>query len=93
MIKIEILQVPGCPLVDRVRVTVRRALDRCGVRAEIEELVGDYPSPTLLINGQDVTGHQWGDCTACRLDVPTEDQVVAPLVRNHACNRPEGGTI
>jgi hypothetical protein len=58
MTKIEILQVPGCPMVDRVRETVRRALDRCRVRAEIEELVGDYPSPTLLINGQDVTGRQ-----------------------------------
>jgi len=82
--KIEILKVPGCPMVDRVRATVRRALDRCWVRAEIEELVGDYPSPTLLIDGQDVTGHQWGECSACRLDLPTEDQVVAAIVRNHA---------
>jgi hypothetical protein len=82
MTRIVILQVPGCPMVERVRETVQRALKRCGVRAEIEDLVGDYPSPTLLINGQDVTGAQWGDCSACRLDLPTEDQVVAALVRN-----------
>jgi hypothetical protein len=79
MTKIEILQVPGCPMVDRVRETVRRALDRYRVQAEIEERVGDYASPTLLINGQDVTGRQSGDCSACRLDLPTEDQVVAAL--------------
>jgi hypothetical protein len=69
-------------MVERVRQTVRRALERCGVRTEIEDLVGDYPSPTLLINGQDVTGSQSGDCSACRLDLPTEDQVIAALVRN-----------
>jgi hypothetical protein len=82
MTRIVILQVPGCPMVGRVRETVRRALEQCRVRAEIEDLVGDYPSPTLLINGQDVTGRQWGDCSACRLDLPTEDQVMAALVRN-----------
>lgn len=83
MTRIEILQVPGCRNVDRVRETVRRALERCSVRAEIEELVGDYASPTLLINGRDVTGHQWGDCSACRLDLPTEEQVMAALVRDY----------
>jgi hypothetical protein len=87
MIRIEIKQVPGCPNVDRVRETVRRALEWCRVRAEIEERVGDYPSPTVLINGQDVTGRQLGDCISCRLDLPTEDQVVAALVRNHADGR------
>jgi hypothetical protein len=82
MTRIVILQVPGCPMVERVRETVRRALEQCRVRAEIDDLVGDYPSPTLLINGQDVTGSQSSDCCACRLDLPTEDQVIAALVRN-----------
>jgi hypothetical protein len=80
--RIVILQVPGCPMVEGLRETVRRALERCKVRAEIEDLVGDYPSPTLLINGLDVTGSQWADCSVCRLDLPTEDQVIAALVRN-----------
>lgn len=76
---IVLLQVPGCPLADRVRQTVRRVLARCEVRAEIVERVGDYPSPTLLIDGRDVTGRRPGVCSACRLDLPTEEQVVAAL--------------
>jgi hypothetical protein len=80
--RVVILQVPECPMVDRARETVRRALERIRVQAEIEELVGDYPSPTVLINGQDVTRAQWGDHSACRLDLPTEDQVIAALHGN-----------
>lgn len=78
-VRIQILQVPGCPLVGRVRETVQRVLARGRVRAEIEELVGDYPSPSLLIDDRDVTGRSPGECSACRLDLPTEDQVVAAL--------------
>jgi hypothetical protein len=78
--RIEILQVPGCPLVERVRETARRVLAQSGLRAEIEDLVGDYPSPTLLVDGRDVTGRRLGECSACRLDLPTEDQVLAALL-------------
>ena len=37
-------------MLGRVRQTVRRALARYPVRAEIEEMVGDYPSPTGSAN-------------------------------------------
>ena len=47
------------------------------------ELLGEGQSLTLLINGQDVTGRQLGECISCRLDLPTEDQVVAALGCNH----------
>ena len=76
---IELLHVPDCPLVDRVRKTAWRALDRSGIRAEIVELVGDYPSPTLLVGGRDVTGRDAGECSCCRLDLPTEEQILAAL--------------
>jgi hypothetical protein len=78
--RIEILQVPGCPLVDRVRETVQRVLAQSGIRGEIQELVGDYPSPTLLVDGRDVTGRRLGEWSACRLDLPTEEQVLAALL-------------
>lgn len=81
MARIEILQVPECPLVGQVRDTVRRALEQCRVRAEVEERVGDYPSPTLLVDGRDVTGRELSDCGACRLDLPSEEQVLAALCR------------
>lgn len=80
--RITILQVSGCPLVGRVRETVQKALTHCGIWEEIGEVVGDYPSPTLLIDGRDVTGRAGGECSACRLDLPSEKQVVAALRRN-----------
>lgn len=84
---IELLHVPNCPLVDRVRETARHALDRSGIRAEITEFVGDYPSPTLLVGGRDVTGRDAGGCSCCRLDLPTEEQVLAALHRALAKER------
>ncbi|MBO0838514.1 MAG: hypothetical protein J2P28_23780 [Actinobacteria bacterium] len=77
--RIQILHVPDCANVDRVRETVRRALGRARIPAEVEELVGAYPSPTLLIDGVDVTGRAPEMCTCCRLDLPTEEQVLAAL--------------
>jgi hypothetical protein len=81
-IRIQILHVPDCPLVDRVREVVRQALVRTKVQAAVEERVGDYPSPTLLIDGRDVTGRPPSSGIACRLDLPTEQQVRAALARN-----------
>jgi hypothetical protein len=80
--RIQILHVPACPLVDRVRETVERVLARVGVPAELDELVGDYPSPTVLIDGRDVTGRPLGEGAACRLDFPTESQILAALERS-----------
>lgn len=47
----------------------------------IEELVGSYRSPTLLINGFDATGQPRAidERTACRLDLPNEEQVLAAI--------------
>lgn len=80
-VRIEILRLPDCPLVDRVRATLARALARAGVRAEIGEVVGPYPSPTLLVDGRDVTGRPPGVGSACRLDLPTEEQILAALTQ------------
>jgi hypothetical protein len=46
---------------------------------EVEDLEGPYPSPTLLIDGTDVTGKSSRDGPACRLDLPTEEQILAAL--------------
>ena len=80
-VSIQILHVPGCPLVSRVRDQVERALARINVQAEVVELVGEYASPTLLIDGRDVTGRPPSPGSACRLDLPTEQQVMAALER------------
>lgn len=78
--RIEILHVPDCPLVEEVRETVRRSLATAGCAAPVEELEGDYPSPSLLVNGIDVvTGRPPADHAACRRDLPTDEQVLAAL--------------
>jgi hypothetical protein len=91
--RIEILHVQDCPLVERVRETVDRILAQLDIPAEVAELVGDHPSPTLLVDGRDVTGRPLGGCAACRLDVPTEAQIMAALGRSPAGDgvaEPEG---
>lgn len=82
--RVQLLHVPDCPLVEEVRGTLRQALARAGGEVRIEELEGDYPSPTLLVDGIDVvTGQPVARYRACRLDLPTEDQVVAALTEVH----------
>jgi hypothetical protein len=53
-----------------------------GISAVIEEAEGDYPSPTLLVDGLDVvTGQPGGGAPRCRLDLPTREQIATALSR------------
>lgn len=79
LVHIQLLHVPDCPLVEQVRATLRRSLSKTNVRGTIEEVEGPHPSPTLLIDGIDVTGRTPAPGASCRLDLPTEDQVLAAL--------------
>jgi hypothetical protein len=79
-VRIQLLHVPDCPLVDRVRATLRGSLAKTTIRVMIEDIEGPYPSPTLLIEGQDVTGRTPMSAPSCRLDLPTEEQVLAALL-------------
>lgn len=47
----------------------------------VVERVGEYPSPTVLVNGVDVMTGATGTPTtqACRLDQPTPQRVLAAL--------------
>jgi hypothetical protein len=77
--KIQILKVPGCPNVAEVRALVEEVLGDAGVLADIEELEGPYPSPSVLVDGIDVTGRAAGAQASCRLDLPTRKQVLMAL--------------
>jgi hypothetical protein len=68
-------------LVDEARAVLARALRRIDVPVEIEEIEGEFASPTLLVDGADVTGRSTAPAPSCRLDVPTEEQVLAALRR------------
>lgn len=78
--RVQVLQVPDCPLVGRLL----ELLEECGAAADVdldvEVIVGEYPSPTLVVDGVDVTTDQpVSQITCCRLDLPTRAQVLAAL--------------
>jgi hypothetical protein len=76
--------VPDCPLVERVRARLRQALTATGVSARVDDVEGDYPSPTLLIDGIDAaTGQPTGGALCCRLELPTTEQITTALTRRH----------
>lgn len=78
---VQLRRVADCPHAEPVRELVRRTAAASGVTVELEELVGDYPSPTVLVDGQDVTGVPPAEGGFCRLDLPTELQIRAALLR------------
>jgi len=80
-LRVQLLSVPDCPLVASVRKMLEKSLAQIPVDAIVEEIVGDYNSPTLLVDGFDVTGRPptSDGIMSCRLDLPTEEQVLAAL--------------
>ena len=81
-VTVQLLHVPDCPLVSRVRDTLQVCLQRIGRPVRFEDLEGDYPSPTLLVDGIDVTtGAPPQTEICCRFDLPTGAQITAALNR------------
>jgi hypothetical protein len=80
MVIVELRSVPDCPNLDRVRTALNTALADLGLPSTVIERVGDYPSPSVLIDGVDVMGAGDGPA-ACRLDLPTVDDLRAALRR------------
>jgi len=78
-ISVQLLHIPDCPRVDAVRDMLRRSLAKTGARVTFEDVEGPYPSPTLLIDCTDVTGYQPESGPSRRLDLPTEDAILAAL--------------
>ncbi|WP_230394014.1 hypothetical protein [Plantactinospora alkalitolerans] len=66
------------------------ALADLGLPPEVTKLVGDYPSPSVLINGVDVMGRSADGVAACRLDLPTSVHIRATL--RHALASETGST-
>jgi len=78
--RIELRWVPDCPNVDRVRQGLYDALAELGIEVDVEERVGDYASPTVVVDGLDVvTRMRPPSGPACRLDLPTHAQLIDAL--------------
>ncbi len=79
--KVQLLSVPDCPLVKKILETVENCLAQTHLDVVVEEIIGNYNSPTLLVDGFDVTGRPAAPegQTSCRLDLPSEEQILAAL--------------
>lgn len=87
--RIELLTAPGCPNADAARKVISDCLADLSVDAPIQDRIGPYPSPTVLIDGIDVMrGATTPVGQACRLDLPTPQRVLDAL-REHGALRTE----
>ncbi|EFG78258.1 hypothetical protein HMPREF0591_1837 [Mycobacterium parascrofulaceum ATCC BAA-614] len=76
--RIEFLSHPGCPNAAAARDVLSECLNALGIRAPVTDRVGDFPSPSILINSIDAM--RPGALPAgrsCRLDLPTRAMVLA----------------
>ena len=94
-INVQLLTFPGCPLADAARVELQSALAECaGIDYEeidildpgTDENLRGWGSPTILIDGADITGQPKGDDVGCRVypgnqGVPLKDEILAAIRR------------
>jgi len=80
-VTVELLLSPDCPNAADARRLVAECLHEAGLAVPVVERVGDYASPTVLVDGVDVMTGAVGaqPAQACRLDVPTRSRVLAAL--------------
>jgi Alkylmercury lyase len=80
-VRVELLLVPDCAKADRARIALAESLTELDLDVAVEEQVGDWSSPTVLVDGVDVMTGASGATAgyACRLDVPTTARITAAL--------------
>lgn len=76
---VELRAVPACPNLDVTREVLRTCLAEAGLAVTVIERVGEYPSPSIVIDGRDVTGADLDGPAACVLHPPTAEQIRAAL--------------
>jgi hypothetical protein len=85
--RVELLHHAGCRSAPAAHQLVRECLSALGLPDPVLARVGDeYPSPTVLVNGTDVMRPpaELSEASACRIDVPTRERVLAVLRANLA---------
>jgi hypothetical protein len=77
---VELRAVPGCPNLDAARHLLRSCLAAAGLPADgFIERIGEYPSPSIVVDGADVTGADPGAPASCVLRLPTAAEVLHAL--------------
>ena len=79
--RVDVLYHAGCRSADAALQLVRECLITLRLADSVLVGVGDYPSPTVLVNGIDVMrpGTGLSEGSACRIDVPTRERMLAAL--------------
>ena len=92
---VELLLAPRCPNAAAARAVLAACLRRLGLDLPVRERVGDYPSPTILVDGVDVMTAQRAapSWPACRLDVPTAARILLALRGRPPSATAEGATL
>jgi hypothetical protein len=92
--RVELLYHPGCRSAHAALQLVRECLTTLGLPAPVLVRVGDYLSPTVLVNGTDVMrpGTWLSEGSACRIDVPSRERMLAAL-RAHWETESRGGSF
>lgn len=83
---VELRAVPDCPNLAATRQLLAKCLAEAGLSQTVIERIGDFPSPSVLIDGADVTGADPQGPAACVLAPPTAAQIRTALRR--ATTRP-----
>jgi hypothetical protein len=79
--RVELLHYEGCPKAPAAHRLVRECLNALGIPDPVLVRVGDWASPTVLVNGIDVMrpAAELLKTRVCRIDVPTRERVLAAL--------------
>jgi hypothetical protein len=75
-VTIDVLYFNGCPNAATTLALVSSCAARFGGSVEIVEYEGDHPSPSVLVNGQDIMGDPGTTGRACRRDLPSEERIM-----------------
>lgn len=76
---VELLYTRDCVHLGATRSLLASCIAELGVDVTVVEREGTYHSPTVLVNGVDVMGDPCAESAACRLDLPTRQQVLEAL--------------
>jgi hypothetical protein len=81
--RVELRRHPGCPNAKRLQELLDDCMRALGLNDAVIDAVGEYPSPTVLVNGVDVMTGRADDLRgrACRLDLPTRERLIEALTR------------
>jgi hypothetical protein len=90
---VQLHAVPDCPNLPATRELLRACLTELGLPVTVTELIGDYPSPSVLVDGVDVTGAATDAPAACVLAPPSADQIRTALLRVMPVSRGGPGDV